>query len=196
MNFTSLFILSNAILKWEKISFLPKMNGLFMTPLPSMPQKRIFGRLERSILKSPDTDLGIIVQSAPVSTKKSNFWYPYLVKTAIGTTGSGIIPNCVYFWFKGKLARINANCAFRRDETNNQVSPLNVLLEQLFRKLEVGFGMSNNLAISSTNVFVSVVLLQYCVGNSFHTFRLGKNDNTEELGSQGKYGMEIGMEMA
>ncbi len=218
MNLTNLFLLSNMILNFEKISFLPRMNGLFslldnaqvistgvfviltvilaryaMTPLPSMPQKRIFGSLESPTPKSPATDLGIIVQSAPVSTKKSNFWYPYLVKTAIGTIGSGIIPNCVYFWFRGKLARINTDCAFGRDEANNQTFPVNMLLEQLFRKLEVGFGMGNNLAISSANVFSGVVLLQPCVGNSFHNFYLAKKDNIEELSSQGKYGMENGI---
>src|ERR1039457_2481378 len=102
MNFISLLLLSKIMLNFEKMSFLPRINGLCslldnaqvismgvlviitvifvryaVIPLPSMPQNCNLGRLARLIPKSWATDFGITEQSAPVSTRKSNFWYPY-----------------------------------------------------------------------------------------------------------------------
>jgi hypothetical protein len=189
----SLFLLSNEILKQEKISFLPRMKGLFsllenaqvifmgllviltvilaiyaVIPLPSIPQKFILCKAERSISKSLATDLGIILQSAPVSTKKSNFWYPYLVKTEMGIIGSGIIPNWVRFWFSGNSKRIDANCSFRRDEANYQCSSINMFAKKLFYEPRVGAGKCKNSIIFSSDIFTAIAFLEFGIRNSFH----------------------------
>lgn len=194
MNLTNLFLLSNEILNLEKISFLPRINGLFslfdraqmisigvfvilivilamyaLTPLPSIPLKRILGKLGRLTSRSCATDLGIILQSAPVSTRKSNFWYPYLVRTATGITGSAIIPNsCVCFWFKGKSADIYADGAFGGHESDSYYCPVNVFSDKFFYKLGVCFGMRKNMAVFSRDIFAGVGFLKLCVGDSFH----------------------------
>lgn len=41
---------------------------------PSIPEKYILGKEVVSIFKSSAADFGIMLQSAPVSTRKSNFW--------------------------------------------------------------------------------------------------------------------------
>ncbi len=190
MNLTILFLLSKTILNLEKISFLPNMNGLFSlldnaqvistgvlviltvilaryakTPLPSIPQKRITGREESSMPKSLATDLGIIEQSAPVSIRKSNFWYPYIVRTESGATGSGIIPNSVCFWLKGNSTRINTECAFRGDEADGDILPVNVFLDKFLHQQRIAFGVRNNTAVLAADVLASVVFLQFCVRN-------------------------------
>ena len=210
MNVTSLFLLSNVISNLEKISFLPRINGLFSllenaqvmstgvlviltvilaryatTLFPSIPQKCIWGRTERLIPRSRATDLGIIVQSAPVSTKKSNRWYPSLVKTAIGITGSGMVPNCVRFWFKGKLTRIDADGVFGGDKADNQIFSIDMLLGQFFRKLGIGFSMGNNFVVFSANIFAGIIFLQSRVRNIFHRRLLGKDYMVCVLRSQG-----------
>ena len=209
MNFTSLFLLSNVISKLEKISFLPRINGLFslldkaqvisigvfvilmvilvryaiIVP-PSMPQNFILGNVETLIAKSLATDLGIIVQSAPVSTIKSNFWYPYLVKTGIGITGSGIIPSCVCFWFKGKLERIDTDCLFRRDKTNSQFCSIDPFLGKLCYQLRIGLSVGKNLAVFSGNIFSRIIPLQLCIRDNFHIFHLKGKYTLSPLGSQ------------
>ena len=157
-----------------------------ITLLPSMPQKRILGRLERSMPKSRATDCGIMAQSAPVSIKKSNRWYPSLVKTAMGIMGSGMIPNCVRFWFKGKSTRINADSAFGGDKANNQAFSVDTFLGQFLGKLGIRFGMGNNLVIFSANIFTRVVFLQSRVRNIFHILDLQNKYMVYALRSQGK----------
>ncbi len=189
----TLFLLSNKILNLEKMSFLPRIKGLFslldkaqvistgvfviltvilaryaIMPLPSMPQKCILGITERFMSRSLATDFGMMLQSAPVSTIKSNFWYPYFVKTGTEITGSGIIPNSVYFWFKGNSERIDADCALGRDQANSQSRSLNMFLGKLFYKLRIGFGVCDNLPVFPGNVFAGIIFLKFCVRNSLH----------------------------
>jgi len=197
----SLFLLSKEMLKLENISFLPNIKGVFslldnahviftgafaiftvilaryanMLP-PSMPLKRIFGKAERLIPRSLATDWGMMLQSAPVSTKKSNFWYPYLVKTGMEMTGSGIIPNCVRFWFRGNLEGIDADGVFRRDESNGQFCPVKMFTGNLFYKLGICLGMCKGFIASSCNVFTSIVFLKFGIGDKFHNFHLCHNN--------------------
>lgn len=193
----SLFLLSKEILNFEKISFLPKMNGLFslldnaqvisigvfviltvifvryaVTPPPSIPQKCILGKSLRLRFKSWATDLGMMLQSAPVSTKKSKFWYPYFVKTAIEITGSAMVPNCVCFWPKGKSECINTDGSFGRYESDAHYRPVNMFLKQFFRKLGICFGMCKNLAVFSCDIFTGIIFLEFCIRDSLHQYHL------------------------
>ena len=196
----SLFLLSKEMLKLENMSFLPNIKGLFslldnaqvictgvfvifivilvkyanMLP-PSIPLKRIFGNAERLIHRSLATDWGMMLQSAPVSTKKSNFWYPYLVNTGIEITGSGIIPNCVRLWFRGNLERIDADGAFRRDESNGQLCSVKMFTGNLFYKLGICLGMCKSFIASSRNIFAGIVFLKPYIGYRFHNFHLDNN---------------------
>jgi len=193
MNVMSLFLLSKMMLNLEKISFLPKMNGLFslsdnaqvismgvlvilmvilaryaQTLLPSIPQKRILGNEESISPKSLATDLGIIEQSAPVSMRKSNFWYPCIVRTDSGATGSGIRPNSVCFWLRGNSARIDTECAFRRDKPDGNILTVDMFLEEFLYQPGVAFGMGDNAAVLAANIFSGVVLLQLSIRNCLH----------------------------
>lgn len=181
------------MLNFENISFLPRINGLFslldrahkistgvliifivilaiyaVIPPPSIPQKCIFGREDKSIFRSFATDFGMILQSAPVSTRKSYFWYPYFVKTGMGITGSGIIPNCVRLWPKGNLECIDADSIFWRNETDSQRRSVYVPLRYLFYKLCIGLGMRKNFISSSCDVFAGIIVLKFCIRDSFH----------------------------
>ena len=213
----SLFLLSKEMLKLENISFLPNIKGLFslldnahvifvgvfviftvilaryanMLP-PSMPLKRIFGKLESLIPRSLATDFGMVLQSAPVSTKKSNFWYPYFVKRGMETIGSAMIPNCVYLWFKGKLERIDADCTFGGDKSNSQCPSVNIFMRNLFGKLRIGLGMCKNFVSFSCNVFTSIVFLKPCIGYGFHNFYLCYNNILCNYRSQGEIIRKIG----
>ena len=117
------------------------------------------GNEERLMPKSLATDFGIMEQSAPESTKKSNFWYPYMVMTEIGTTGSGIIPNDVRFWFRGKSERINAECTFRWNKPDSQSLPVNVFFNKLSHELRIGFGMRDNMVIFASDIFACIASL-------------------------------------
>lgn len=197
INFIFLFLLSNTMLNLENISFLPRINGLFLlvesaqvisigtavilavilviypyiVP-PSIPLKCILGRLETLIPKSWATDSGMMLQSAPVSTRKSNFWYPYFVKTGIEMIGSGIIPNCVCFWFKGNSERINADSFLRRDKTDSKRCPVNMFLGKFLRQLRIGPCVHKDFIALSGNVIACVMLLKFCVRNRFHFYHL------------------------
>jgi hypothetical protein len=151
-----LFLLSNTIVNIEKISFLPSIKGLFSLldkaqtistglsviftvilaryaaiPLPSVPQNRMTGNEDNLMPKSLATDLGMMEQSAPVSTKKSNFWYPWIVSTGMGTTGSGMAPNSVRFWFRGNSDCIDAQRAFGGDKANSEGFSVDMLFNEL-----------------------------------------------------------------
>ncbi len=199
MNFIFLFLLSNTMLNLENTSFLPRINGLFllvesaqvifigvaviltvilaMYPFivpPSIPLKCILGKEPTSIPKSWATDSGMMLQSAPVSTRKSNFWYPHFVKTGIGMTGSGIIPNRVCFWFKGNSERINADSFFRRDKTDSERCPVNMFSGEFLHQLRIAFCMHKNFIAFSGNIIAGIMFLEFCVRNSFHFFYLTK----------------------
>lgn len=211
MNLIILFLLSKTMLNLEKISFLPKMNGLFSlldnaqvicmgvlviltvilaryakTPLPSIPQKRITGNEQRLIPKSLATDLGIIEQSAPVSSRKSNFWYPYIVSTESGATGSGITPNAVCFWLKGNSARINTECAFRRDKTDGDILPVDMFLDKFPYQPGVTFGVGNNAAVFAADIFAGIAFLQFSIRNCLHRLYLQSKYIAGFSGSQEK----------
>ena len=197
MNFIFLFLLSNTMLNLENTSFLPRINGLFLlvesaqvisigvaviltvilaiypsiVP-PSIPLKCILGKLQASIPKSWATDSGMMLQSAPVSTRKSNFWYPYFVKTGIEITGSGIIPNCVCFWFKGNSERINTDSFFRRDKTDSKRCPVNMFLGKFLYQLRIASCMHKDFIAFSGNIITGIVFLKFCVRNSFHFYHL------------------------
>lgn len=200
MNLTSFFLLSNKMLNFEKTSFLPRINGLcslldkaqvisvgipvILTVIlaicavilpPSIPEKRIFSKAARSIPRSFATDFGMMLQSAPVSTRKSNSWYPYRVKTGMEMTGSATIPNRVRFWFRGKSERINADSAFGGDKPDDQSRPVYMFLDKFFYKLGICPCVSKDMAIFPRYIFAGIPLLKLCIGNCFHFSHLPKN---------------------
>ena len=153
----SLCWLSKRILKWEKISLRPRMNGICLLfenaqvifsglfvilivifPIyvmifpPSIPEKNIFLAWERSTFKSAAIDLGIIVQSAPVSMRNSKFWYPYLVRTGKEMIGSTPMPNSVCFSVKGKSTGIDVKNVFAWDKADGQFCSVNTFLSNFF----------------------------------------------------------------
>ena len=193
INRMSFFLLSKRMLNFVKMPFRPRINGVFSllenahvismglpvifmvilamyvtTLRPSIPQKLILGAVEMSMSRSPARCLGKTVQSAPVSTKKSNFWNPYLVRIGIAIIGSAIIPSWVCLWPRGKSKGIDVYDIVTGDEANGQVGSVKAFLRDFFAKLGVGLRVGQDIIIFTSNVFSPIFLLQSCIRNCFH----------------------------
>ena len=180
---------------FEKISFLPRIKGVFslaakaqvtaigssmifiliramraLTDSPPIPWNFIREESSRSIERSCAAAAGIMEQSAPVSTRKSKFWYPYLVKIGMRMMGSARIPSAVRFSPNGNSPRIDTESFLGRNVPKGQGAAVQTLLPDLANKSAVGSGACEDQAVLTGDEFSSVTTLKLRVGNfSVHT---------------------------
>jgi hypothetical protein len=147
VNVTDLRALSNNTENIEKMFFLPKMNGVFSlganaqvtatgssiiftvnfpslasNDSPPTPRNLMIAQSSRSNGRSFATAAGMMEQSAPVSTRKSKFWYPALVKTGILMIGSRVTPKELLLSPYGNSPGINEKGILRWDVSNGEQS--------------------------------------------------------------------------
>ena len=187
LNRTTFLALSNRMENLEKISFLPRRNRIpfsekaqviatgtariFTVILPiyavtafsPIPRNLISGQSSREMSKSSATDTGRIETSAPVSTRKSNFWYPYLVKTGILMIGSAMTPNAFRFLPNGYSPRINTNSTFGRNDANREGAPVEMLLADFTSQSAVGRSAYEHFSVPVRDEFTAVTRLDFGV---------------------------------
>ena len=187
--------LSNSKENRSKISFLPRINGVFsfaakaqvisigsamilmmILPMragaasPPIPRNLIFGQDSISIARSSVTDSGMMVQSAPVSTRKSKFWYPYLVRTGILIMGSARMPSELRFSPNENSPRIDTKRFFGRDVSEGQVSTVQMFSPDRAGQLPVSIGTGEHMAVFASDKFAAVSNLDFGVRHlCFHS---------------------------
>jgi len=193
-NFTTFLLLSKRMLNFEKMSLRPRINGVcsllenaqgisigFFVSLsvifpmyvmmgdPSIPQKDILFAPVISTCKTLVRDKGTMVQSAPVSTKNSKGWYPYLVRTGMAMIGSRTVPIWVCLSLNGNSAGIiNIKEIFTGNKSDCQFGRVDTLLGDFFIQLLKSFRMEYNAIIFMSDVFTTVFALKPGIRNSFH----------------------------
>src|SRR3989338_1053374 len=194
LNRTNFRALSKSSENWLKMSFRPRRNGLFsnsekahvilrgsakiltvmalicaLTGTLPIPKKLICSQSSKSIFNNSAMSAGITEASAPMSTRKSKFWYPNLVKTGSLISGSGRAPHQLGLSPNENSPCINAR-VFRRNVTKCHGFTKQASSFHLTKEFAQGVGMRKHSSISVNDVLTAVSILKFNVGNLwFHS---------------------------
>jgi hypothetical protein len=102
-------------------------------------------------------------QSAPVSTRKSKFWYPKLVKTGILMMGSEVTPKMLLLSPYGNSPGINEKGILRRDVTNSEQSSGQFFPSDLTGKFAVRASACEHVSASAGDEFSAEPALEFQV---------------------------------
>ena len=190
-----LFLLSKNKLNCENISALPSIYGQdwfsekrqrisnsywhiltwilpsqTVIPLPpSMPYERSFEQEAKSISNHSAICAGSIEKSAPVSSRKSIRWYPYLFLKRIGISTSGMLPRVVSFSRIGNS--INTDSSFWGDVADNHFRISDAVSNFIPQRLG-GFCRRYDTAVDSGYKFTSEFFLKLWIAFRIHVYHL------------------------
>lgn len=186
--------LSKIMENLEKTSFLPRINGIcslaakahvtaiglpmiFKTILltradtvsPPIPRNLIRRPRLRSMARSAANDAGTMEQSAPVSTRKSKFWYPYFVRRGMEIMGSASRPRAVRFFPNGYSSRIDTKVLLWGDVAERKGFSIQPLLADFADQAPIGVCTGEYCTAFAGNELTSITDLKFGIRNfRFH----------------------------